>query len=80
MILFVKSIIGGVVALLLAWVGVLASEIWMLKIYNARHGVQGLGAIAGGWTMLMRSPTVVLLLATAFGVGFYLVARFAGHS
>lgn len=79
-VLFVKSILGGVAALLLVWVAILASAMWRLKIYSAKQGLQGLSATADGWTMLMRSPSVILLLAAAFGVGFYLVARFSTRS
>jgi hypothetical protein len=41
-------------------------------------GIEGLGAVAGGWTALIHSPLVAVLLALAFGLGFYLAGRLAG--
>jgi hypothetical protein len=35
----------------------------------------GLGATAGGWTQLLREPTTALLLAFAYGIGFWIIAR-----
>lgn len=77
--LLLRAIGSGVLCLLLAWVGVVAAQFWRIKGLNAKHGVAGLGAVAGGWTFLLRSPLVVLVLSIAFGIGFYLAARWASQ-
>jgi hypothetical protein len=74
-----KSIAGGIACLLLAWVSILATKLWSVRNYNAKHGIAGLGATAGGWDALLRSPTVVIILTAAFGIGFYLVVRFSSR-
>jgi hypothetical protein len=66
--LFFKGILGGVLLVLFAWLLVLFAHYW-------RSRVSGLGAVAGGWTMLMNSPFVVASLAVAFGIGFFLTVR-----
>jgi hypothetical protein len=40
----------------------------------------GLGAIAGGWNLMLQSPLVLAILTVAFGLGFYLVVRLTSQS
>jgi hypothetical protein len=37
--------------------------------------MQGPVAVAGGWTYLCRTPSVIVLLAIGFGLGFYFATR-----
>ena len=78
--LLLKSIAGGIICLLAAWIAILVTEFWKIKSDNARHGVAALGASAGGWSFLLRSPIVVLILSAAFGIGFYLAVRWSSRS
>ena len=77
--LFFKAIIGGILLVLFAWILVLIVQYWRFRSYAADHGISGLGAQAGGWTSLMNSPLVVVCLAVAFGVGFFLAVRLLSH-
>jgi len=77
--LFVRSVALGVAFVLAAWVAILAFDFWSVRNYNAKHGITGLGAASGGWLALLHSPVVVLILAGAFGVGFYLAIRLSGR-
>jgi hypothetical protein len=73
--LLFKAIGGGVFCVFVAWIGAIAALSWRIRSYNAKHGVTGLNAVAGGWTFLLQSPMVVVLLAAAFGIGFYAAVR-----
>ena len=75
--LLIKAMASGVLCALLAWIAVLATHLWRMRSYNAKHGTTGLGAAAGGWTFLMTSPLVAVLLAAAFGIGFYAAVRWS---
>jgi hypothetical protein len=65
LLLFPAALLGGVMVSTVVWVGILFSQYrqWM---------VPG-RAVAGGWTYLLNSFWVVVLLTLGFGVGFYLV-------
>jgi hypothetical protein len=77
--LFFKAIIGGILLVLFAWLLVLIAHYWRFRSYAADHGISGLGAEAGGWTLLMNSPFVVVCLAIAFGIGLFLTVRLLSH-
>jgi hypothetical protein len=72
---FLKALGGGVVGAIIMWVVVLSFRMWRIHVAGAQHGLTGLGATAGGWTLLLHSPAVLLLLTGAFGFGLYLGAR-----
>jgi 23S rRNA C2498 (ribose-2'-O)-methylase RlmM len=74
-----KAVAGGLVSLLFAWIVIVSADLWKAKIIAAKHGATGLGAVSGGWTLLMRSPVIVLVLSAAFGLGFFFIARLAGR-
>ncbi len=73
--LLFKGIAAGIVFVLLAWGAVLIADNWRMRNYLAKRGTVGLGAVAGGWQIVLQSPFVVLILAAAFGIGFYLAIR-----
>ncbi|HKF53839.1 MAG TPA: hypothetical protein VKJ45_00285 [Blastocatellia bacterium] len=77
--LFFKATVGGILLVLFAWIFILTIEYWRFQSFAASHGFSGLGAQAGGWTMLMNSPFVVACLAIAFGIGFFLTVRLLSH-
>ena len=77
--LFFKAIIGGILLVLCAWLLVLIAQYWRVRSYAADHGISGLGAESGGWTVLMNSPFVVVCLAVAFGIGFFLTVKLLSH-
>jgi hypothetical protein len=77
-VLFLKALFCGFVAAIGAWGVVLCFWMWRLSVQKKRMGIEGLGAVAGGWTFLVHSPLVAVLLALAFGLGFYLAGRLAG--
>jgi 23S rRNA C2498 (ribose-2'-O)-methylase RlmM len=70
-----RAIAAGVLCVFATWIGILIADHWRIKIYNAKHGIVGLGATAGGWSYLLQSPTVAILLSIAFGIGFYWATR-----
>lgn len=78
-VLLLKAVAGGLIAVFFTWAVILSAESWRLSIVVQKLGVTGSVAFAGGWTALMRSPIVALVLSAAFGVGFFFVARFAAR-
>jgi hypothetical protein len=48
---------------------------WRLSMQRKKLGIEGLGAVAGGWIYLLHSPFVAAGIAAAFGIGFYLTVR-----
>lgn len=76
MLLF-RAIVGGVVCLLGVWIGILVTHAWRLKSAATRQGAAGFGATAGGWTFLLHSPAVAILLTIGFGLGFFAVVRWS---
>lgn len=66
-----KAIGGGVLLVLVTWVGIVS--IWYRRLMA--NAPKGLGGVAGGWDYLLSYPLVALLLSIAFGVGFYLTVR-----
>ena len=75
--LLFKAIGGGVICLLGMWIGILVTHDWRMKSALTKQGAAGLGATAGGWTFLLQSPVVVILLTMGFGIGFYAVIRWS---
>lgn len=73
--LLLKGIVGGVLAVLVTWIGIVAIHSWRWQTMMRQTGTSGLGASAGGWTLLLHTPWVLILLALAFGIGLYLAAR-----
>jgi|1185.fasta_scaffold1371011_2 hypothetical protein len=73
MLLLSKGIIGGIVAVLVVW------TVTVVVYFMGRDvTTTGLGAVAGGWDMLLRSPLIALILTLAFGVGFRIMTRYLG--
>jgi hypothetical protein len=57
------------------WIAVTFFDYWLLTMRLKKMGYHGVFAVAGGWTLLARTPLVIVLLAAAFGMGFYLATR-----
>jgi hypothetical protein len=74
--LFGKALIGGLVAVVIAWIAILWFHLWRLSVERKRLGFEGLNAVAGGWSYLLHSPFVSVAVAVAFGLGFFLTVRF----
>ena len=72
---FLKGVLGGLVAVILVWVLIVALKTWRWHALTKQQGRTGLGAMAGGSTLLLHTPAVVVLLAIAFGLGLYLAVR-----
>jgi hypothetical protein len=78
--IFLKSVIGGVISSLLVWTIIVSIQLWRIAHSQPQQGNTGLVAVAGGWDYLLHRPLVVLLLAASLGLGVYLTARwFGGH-
>jgi hypothetical protein len=77
-VLFPKALLGGLGAAIVAWIAILCFYMWRSSAEKRRLGIEGLGAVAGGWTLLLHSPSVVCAIAIAFGVGFYFTVRLFG--
>ncbi len=73
--LFLKLLLGGVLATIVAWFAVVAVHYWRTVSAARAQGVTGLIAVSGGWNYLVQLPTVLLLLTAAFGVGLYVTSR-----
>jgi len=73
--IFLKSVAGGVVAVVAMWVIVIVIYSWRLSVMMKKKGMTGLAANAGGFNSLLHMPLVLILLTVAFGVGLYLTAR-----
>ncbi len=73
MLLFLKSVAGGITGLTVIWIIVLSFFMWQSAM--TRSGVQGLSSTAGTWEMLLHTPWVLLLLTVGFGVGLSVTAR-----
>jgi len=78
--LSLRAIGGGVLCVVTAWVGILLVHLWRIGSYASRNGVTSLGASAGRWSFLLHSPLVVILLSTAFGLGFHAVVQWSSRS
>lgn len=75
--IFLKSLIGGVISSSLVWIIIVAIHLWRIMQIQRQQGNAGLVAVAGGWNYLLHQPLVVVWLACGFGLGVYLTARFA---
>lgn len=73
--LFAKALIGGLIAVVIAWIAIVWFNVWRWSVERKKLGFNGLGAVAGGWTYLLHSPFVSVGVAVAFGLGFYLTVR-----
>jgi TRAP-type C4-dicarboxylate transport system permease large subunit len=78
-VIFLKGILGGVIATSLMWVIVVLIDNWRLQATARQRGITGLGAVANGWNYLLQLPLVVVLLSVAFGVGLFVTARAAAY-
>jgi hypothetical protein len=74
-LIFPRGLLGGLGAAIVMWIIVLCFSAWRLSVTKRRLGIEGLGAVAGGSTYLVHSPSVVVLITVAFGLGFYLTTR-----
>ena len=74
-LIFPRGLLGGLGAAIVMWIIVLCFSAWRLSVTKRRLGIEGLGAVAGGATYLVHSPSVVVLITVAFGLGFYLTTR-----
>ena len=43
--------------------------------YRDMQGLSGLGAVAGGWNLALRTPLNLCLISLAFGIGMWLGIR-----
>jgi hypothetical protein len=75
MMLFLRGLFTGVLAVVLTWIVILIVDQWRLRAEAAARGITGLAAVAGGWTFLLHKPFVLLLLTAAFGSGLWLGVR-----
>ncbi len=72
--IFVKSILGGIVAVCLMWFIIVAVYFWRLPT-GGNRGNTGLTAVASGWAYLLHLPVVITLLTFAFGLGLWFVSH-----
>jgi len=71
LLLYPAALFGGVV---------LTTAVWFVILYfKYRQPLERGYSIAGGWTYLLNTPWVVLLLTLGFGLGFYLVTLTSRH-
>jgi hypothetical protein len=73
--IFPRGILGGIGAVLVMWIAIIATFTWRLASVQRAAGLHGNVGMAGGWRYLCHSPIVIVLLAVAFGLGFYLATR-----
>ncbi|MBV9608544.1 MAG: hypothetical protein JO187_03210 [Acidobacteria bacterium] len=75
--IFVKGLAGAILAVIAMWAAILYVYTQRLNAEAKRQGFtgDGLRAVAGGWTLLLHTPSVLLLLTVAFGVGLYVTTR-----
>jgi hypothetical protein len=71
MLLFSKGMLGGGIAVLFVWLAIVAA----VDMRHATSAGPGLRSVARGWDVLLRSPSIVILLTAAFGAGFWVVTR-----
>ena len=74
-LIFPKALFSGVVAVVVMWVAILFYSTWQNTLRSPAARVTGLGAVSGGWTALLHSLPVLLLLTIAFAIGLYLASR-----
>src|SRR5258706_13748374 len=75
MLLFLKSVAGGITGLTVIWIIVLSIFLWRSAM--SRVSPSGLSSTAGGWDELLHTPWVLLLLIAGFGVGLWVTARWS---
>jgi hypothetical protein len=73
--IFLRSLLGGVAGVVLAWIAILAVHMACLTQINGNRGSTRLAAVAGGWGYLLHLPSVLILLTAAFGAGLWAAAR-----
>ena len=69
-----KLVLGGIVAILSA-IGTTLTVLMIAEIYASRQRATGLGAVAGGVTMLLHSVWFWLAVLVIFALGFFLAYR-----
>lgn len=65
LLLYPAALFGGVVLTTIVW--------FVILYFKYRQQIERGYAMAGGWTYLLNTPWVVVLLTFGFGIGFYLV-------
>jgi hypothetical protein len=75
LLIFPRGLLGGLAATIIMWIAVIWFDYWQLISRLKKMGIHGPVAVAGGWTYLARTPLVIVLLAAAFGLGFYFATR-----
>jgi len=70
--ILLKGILGGVAAVLFAWILILVVDQWLLAKSSDSGGLR---SVAGGWNYLLQLPAVILLLSGAFAAGLFLTVR-----
>lgn len=73
--ILLKCIFGGLAAVVLVWVLIVAAYVVQLKRAVEQQGVSGQLAVAGGWNYLLHKPLTAVLLGAAFGLGVFLTAK-----
>ncbi len=73
--IFLKSVLGGVAGVVAMWIVIVCAFMWRMGTLRTT----GLTAVAGGWSYLLHTRWVVILLTAAFGVGLYLTAHWTSN-
>ena len=66
-----KLVLGGIVAVLSAF-GMTLTVLMIVEIYASRQRATGLGAVAGGWTLMLHSAWFWLAVFVIFALGLFL--------
>ena len=69
-----RLVLGGVVAVLSAF-GTTLTVLMIAVVYESRQRVTGLGAVAGGWTLMLHSLWFWFAILVIFALGFFLSYR-----
>lgn len=72
---FVKAMLFANASVVIVWILTVLVSWWRTQRELQASGVQGLTAVAGGWTYLLQKPTIMILLSVSFGLGLYLGTR-----
>ncbi len=69
-----KLALGGIVAVLSAF-GITLTVLVIVEVYASRQRATGLGAVAGGWTLMLHSAWFWLAVFVVFALGLFLSYR-----
>ncbi|MGO9211549.1 MAG: hypothetical protein ACLPXM_11580 [Terriglobales bacterium] len=69
-----KLVLGGVVAVLSAF-GMTITVLLFASIFENRQRATGLGAVAGGWTLILHSAWFWLAVFVILALGLFLSYR-----